>query len=207
MFTIYNNGSVGFRSTVDNLYNLKNIDELDETRFKPDEGIINDFSQEKNKQQKQEFLNSYKKIANIDTLEPVLYIKDIMTKEVFSLDSKTTIKEAYDFLKDNKIAQAPIISFGKKIVGMINKKIILNLIMDDIENIDSILNRKIEDIYLPEIITSDPNSEIRSVVRVMVDFKLDAIAIVDEDDILLGIVSSTDILKAVSHLPKLQLWS
>lgn len=47
MFTIYNNGSVGFRSTVDNLYNLKNIDELDETRFKPDEGIINDFSQEK----------------------------------------------------------------------------------------------------------------------------------------------------------------
>ena len=41
----------------------------------------------------------------------------------------------------------------------------------------------------------------------MLDFKLDAIPIVDENATLLGIVSKTDILRAVSHLPKLQLWS
>ena len=41
----------------------------------------------------------------------------------------------------------------------------------------------------------------------MVDFKLDAIAIVEENDILVGIVSKTDIIKAISHLPSLQLWS
>jgi CBS domain-containing protein len=60
---------------------------------------------------------------------------------------------------------------------------------------------------LPEIITAEPISDIRRVAKVMIDFKLDAIPIVDEESILLGIVSKTDILKAVSFLPKLQLWS
>lgn len=207
MFAVYNNGSVGFRSTADNLYNLKNVEELQETRLKPDEGFIQNFSNEEKEHQKQEFLNTYKKIANLDTSEPVYYAKDIMTKNVFSMDNNVSIEEAYTFLKENQITQIPITGFGKKIIGIINKKIILNLIMEDIENIKNILNRKIEDIYLPEIITAAPMADVRSVVKVMLDFKLDAIPIVDENDILLGIISKTDILRAVSHLPKLQLWS
>ena len=79
--------------------------------------------------------------------------------------------------------------------------------MNDIENAQEILKRKIEDIYLPEILTAEPESDVRKVVQIMLDFKLDAITIVDENDVLMGIVSKTDILKAVSHLPKLQLWS
>ena len=41
----------------------------------------------------------------------------------------------------------------------------------------------------------------------MIDFKLDAIPIVADDDILVGIVSKSDILRAVSYLPKMQMWS
>ena len=210
MFAVYNNGSVGFRSTADNLYNLKNVDEVADVRLKPDEGFIQEMDK-RNQNQAERFsseaLNSYKKMANIDTLEPVYHVKDIMTKEVFYIDNKSSIKEAYDLLHEKKIAQIPVISFGKKIVGMISKKIILNLIMADIENIQNVLDRKIEDIFLPEIITAEPISDIRRVAKVMIDFKLDAIPIVDEESILLGIVSKTDILKAVSFLPKLQLWS
>ena len=52
-----------------------------------------------------------------------------------------------------------------------------------------------------------PNSALRKVAKVMIDFKLHAIPIVDEHDILIGIVSKTDIIKAVSHIPQFQLWS
>ena len=44
-------------------------------------------------------------------------------------------------------------------------------------------------------------------LKVMLDLKLDAIPIVDDSDVLMGIISKTDILKAVANLPKLQLWS
>ena len=57
------------------------------------------------------------------------------------------------------------------------------------------------------MITAEPTTDIRKVAKVMIDFKLGAIPIVDEDGILRGIVSKTDIIKAVSHIPRLQLWS
>ncbi|CAM3805937.1 CBS domain-containing protein [Arcobacter cloacae] len=209
MFAVYNNGSVGFRSTSDNLYNLKNIDEVSETRLKPDEGfmaLLNQSNNE-NKKSEQKALNTYKKMANIDTLEPVFLVKDIMTKDCIYIDAKSTIQEAYDVLKGLKIEQLPVVSFAKKILGVINKKVILNLLMEDLENNKTILSKRIEDIYLPQLITSDPMTDIRSVAKVMLDFKLHAIPIVAENDILIGIVTKTDILKAIAHNPKLQLWS
>ena len=203
MFTIYNNGSVGFRSTADNLYNLKNIDESSESRFKPDEGLINDFSNKK----KDDALNAYKKMANLDISEPVYHVKDIMNKEVITIEVNASLKEAYALLKEEGIGQIPITSYGKKIVGLLSQKFILNLLMEDLENYENILNKKIEDLFLPDMITTDPISDIRRVAKVMVDFKLEAIPVVDEEDILLGIISKTDLIKAISQLPKLQLWS
>lgn len=59
MFAIYNNGTVGFRSTSDNLYALKNVEELESARFEPKEGLIQNFSNELNQEKKDQFLNSY----------------------------------------------------------------------------------------------------------------------------------------------------
>ena len=137
MFTVYNNGNVGFRSTADNLYELKNIDELSPARLKPDEGFIQQFNNKKDQGEKKSSENAiseYKKMANIDTLEPVYEVKDIMTRNCIYIDNESTIKDAYDSLKELDINQMPVVSFGKKITAMINKEQILNLLMNDIEN-------------------------------------------------------------------------
>ena len=210
MFTIYNNGNVGFRSTADNLYELKNIDELSSTRLKPDEGFIQQFNNKRDEGQKKSSENAidqYKKMANIDTLEPVYQVKDIMTRDCIYINAESTIEEAYDSLKDSDINQMPVVSFAKKIIAMINKEKILYLVMDDIENSKYTLMKKLDDVYLDEVITADPISDIRRVAKVMIDFRLDAIPIVDENDILQGIVSKTDIIKAISNIPHFQLWS
>lgn len=102
MFAIYNNGTVGFRSTSDNLYNLKTIEEIEPIRFEPKEGLIQDFSSQLSQEQKKEFINSYKKIAQLDTLEPVYKISDIMTQDVFHVTKDSTIEEIYYFLKEKK---------------------------------------------------------------------------------------------------------
>jgi CBS domain-containing protein len=210
MFTVYNNGNVGFRSTADNLYELKNIDELSPIRLNPDEGFIQEFNNKKNKDEKKSSENAieqYKKMANIDTLEPVYEVKDIMTRNCIYIDNQSTIKDAYDSLKELDINQMPVVSFGKKITAMINKEQILYLLMNDIEDSKNTLKKKLNDVYLDKVITANPISDIRRVAKVMIDLKLDAIPIVDENDILHGIVSKTDIIKAISHIPHFQLWS
>jgi len=212
MFAIYNNGSVGIRSTADNLYELKNTEAPHKTEMKPDDDTLFEqlvTSQDKNKKKapSQEALSAYKKMANIDTSDIVYHVQDIMTADCFDIDIKQTVSEAYETLKEHQVSQIPIVAEGKKIMGLINKKMILNLLIEDIDNAKAILNRKLDDLYLPEIITTDPITDIRRVAKVMIDFKLDAIPVVNNQDVLVGIVSKTDIIKAVSHIPKLQLWS
>lgn len=207
MFAIYNNGTVGFRSTSDNLYALKKVEELESARFEPKEGLIQNFSNELNQEKKDQFLNSYKKVATLDTLEPVYKARDIMTHDVIYARNDLTIEDIYYLIKEKKVSQIPITGFGKKIIGIVNKKIILSLLMNHLDDTQAILKRKIDDVYLPEVLTADPDSDVRDVVKVMLDLKLDAIPIVDDSDVLMGIISKTDILKAVANLPKLQLWS
>lgn len=208
MFPINRIETGGFGITTGNLYNVKNINEISETKLKLDESFIQNFSNEKDRSfKKDEALDTYKKMVNIDTSEPVYQVKDIMTKNCIYIHIESTVNEAYESLNSLDVNQMPVVSFGKKIRGMINKKMILELLMDNLENSKYNLNKKIEEIKLPEIITVAPTVEIRKVAKVMIDFKLDAIPVVDENDILVGIVSKTDILKAISYLPKMQLWS
>lgn len=209
MFAIYNNGSVGFRSTADNLYELKNTNAPLDARLKPDDDTL---FQELSKKQEQngptvEAVNIYKKMSNIDTSEIVYHVEDIMTTNCMYVTDKSTLQDAYDILKEHDFSQMPILTSDKKILGMINKKIILNLLIEDIENSRSILSKKLEDLYLNEVITTEPITDIRRVSKVMLDFKLDAIPVVNKNDVLVGIVSKTDIIKAVSYIPKLKLWS
>lgn len=210
MFAIYNNGSVDFRSNSDSLYELKDVGNVQATNLNPDEGFVEYFAKANNKNNRKpdvSGIDSYKKMANIDTSEMIFQVKDIMTKNCIYIDTQSTVKDAYDVLREFKIGQMPIVTFGKKILGMIDKKIILNLLMEDLDNTQNVLHRKLEDIYLPQLITADPSTDIRRIANVMIDFKLRAVPIVGENDILLGIVSKTDIIKAVSHIPHLQLWS
>lgn len=211
MFAVYNNGNIGFRNTVDNLYSLKRLDAPNEARLKPDDdSLFQDYTnykdEDKSGNQNEKAINAYKKMANLDTTEKVYHVSEIMTKDCITLSSSYSLEEAYYELKENKVNQIPVLSDNRKILGMINKKIILNMIVEDIDSAKIILERKIEDIYLPELITTDPITDIRRVAKVMIDFKLDAIPVVDSGDYLVGIVSKSDIIKAVATIPKFQLW-
>ena len=208
MFPINRIETGGFGITTGNLYNVKNVNELSETKLKLDESFIQNFSNEKDRaQKKDEALDTYKKMVNIDTSEPVYQVKDIMTKNCIYIHIESTVNEAYESLNSLDVNQMPVVSFGKKIMGIIDKKMILNLLMDDLENSKNILEKKLEDLYLEQLITADPQTDIRKVAKVMIDFKLHAVPIVEENDILIGIVSKTDIIKAVSNIPQFQLWS
>lgn len=211
MFAIYNNGSVSVRSTADNLYEIKNTEAPQKTSLKPnDDTLFQDYLDKDKKDTQsnnQEEINIYKKIAHIDTSDIVYHVKDIMTRNCINIDISNSILDAYNTLRENQVAQIPVVSSNHKIMGMINKKMILNLLIEDIDNSRMILNKSLNEIFLPELITTDPISDIRRVAKVMIDFHLDAVPVVDKNDVLLGIVSKTDIIKAVSNIPKLQLWA
>jgi len=213
MFAIYNNNGLNYRSTIDNLYGLSNIDSIARVRNNVEEGLPKNYSTKRKKRLYEdtsidEATEIYKSVANIDTSQEIFHVKDLMTKNVYVLTKDNTLQEAYDLMEEKKIRQIPIINNNneRKIISIINQKDILNAIMDDIEYSSSTAKKTIGSLNLGDVITADPITDIRRVAKVMVDFSLTAIPIVDQNDNLLGIVSRANILNAVSNTPPLQIW-
>ncbi len=211
MFTIYNNGIVDYKSSTENLYNVKNINETTKFTFDPKEDSVKDFQnkQDQNgeKKKQEQFLSSYKKISQINQGNQFFFVRDIMSQDLLYIDNSHTIKEAYELLKDKKTAQIPVTTIDKKIVGLIDAKFILSLLMQNLDQPNLLLNRRLRDISFPEIITVNPDSELKDVIKIMFDFEIGTMAVVNEEGILKGIISKSYILKAMSCIPQLEIWS
>ena len=212
MFTIYDNGEMSFRSTAEALNDKRKVDALAEAKLNPDthdDNLFEDYlkSKNENNNSKEHAINAYRKVANLDTSEPVYHVEDVMSREPVSINLDASIKDTYELLKDKKVNQIPVLSSSGTIVGVIGRRFILDLIVDDIERASEVLERKLESISFDKVITVHPISDIRRVAKVMIDLRLNAVPVVNEFDTLVGVVSKTDIIEAVSHIPNFKLWS
>ena len=212
MFTVYNNGIVDYKGSPDNLYNVKNINEITNIRFDPQEKSFTDFKnkQEKqnNKKQEEQFLSSYKKMSQINQPNNQFYfVKDVMIQDVLYIDDSHSVKEAYELLKDKKIEQIPVTTIDKKIVGLIDAKFILSSLLQNLDEPNTFLNRRLREISFPEIIATNVEAELKDVLKVMFDFQIGTMAVVDNEGFLKGIVSKSYIFKAMSCVPHFEVWS
>ena len=120
MFPINRIETGGFGITTGNLYNVKNINELSETKLKLDESFIQNFSNEKDRaQKKDEALDTYKKMVNI--ISP--YINQVYTvtpnnqralngAELSDLFKKNNVNSEYQ--TDISKAVSSAVSFSNK---------------------------------------------------------------------------------------------
>ena len=81
------------------------------------------------------------------------------------------------------------------------------LVVEDDQKTYYVRDKTVADVMSNQVITADPTSNARRIAKVMMDYHLSALPIVDEHDSLLGLVSRSDILRAVINDPPLSLWT
>ena len=208
MFAMYDDDGLNFRSTIDNLYTVHEI--------APSKRIKNDTKENKNSSKfdtfykgkiDQEAKDKYKQIANLDTRVEIFHVEQIMSHTAVIISDTKSIRECYDMMQENEVQQLLIQADNfNHLKGMVTKHDILNHFMENVEN-RNILNTPISEIVKNKIITTDPISDIRRVAKVMIDFNLNAIPVVDGEENILGVVTRHDIVDAVSNIPHLQIWA
>ncbi len=217
MFAMYDDDGLNFRSTIDRLYTVheahpsqvvknKTAEQEDDDERKQHRESFKDklYDGKINEKAKQQ----YKQVANLDTRVEIYHVEQIMNRKVIAVDDSATVKECYDIMQEYNIQQLAVRADTQShLKGMVTKHDILNLFMDDIESAKRNLNKHIYDISTKKIITTDPISDIRRVSKVMIDFNLNAIPVVDGEDTIVGIVTRNDILKAVASIPHFQIWA
>ena len=209
MFAMYDDDGLNFRSTIDHLYNLHKI---------TSSGIIKNNPDQQNKQNFQETLHKgkitqkakdkYIQVTNMDTQHEIFHVNQLMCTHVITIEDTATIQECYELMQEYGIQQLPIVADSKlHLKGIVTIHDIIRYIFTDIQYAEHNSHNQISDISTKKIITTDPISDIRRVAKVMIDFNLNAMPVVDGDDSLIGIVSRNDIIKAVSTIPHLQIWA
>lgn len=211
MFAVYNTNGLSFRSTIDNLYKLNSVEKLSGIHNQVAEGKPQSFTvPSENLYQgpiTKKAQAAYKKMTHIDTREPIYQVEQLMCDVVVTVNEETTLQECYEIMVKHKIKQIPVRSLENKLEGIITQKKILDVLINDLDYANHTVNKPVLNFMSTNIITTDPISDIRRVAKVMVDFNFNAMPIVTQKDSIVGIVSRTDILKAVATIPPLQLWA
>lgn len=118
------------------------------------------------------------------------YVHAIMTTEVVTLRPDSTLGEAREILLSKRIHHLPVVE-NNKLVGLITSWDIFKLGQSaaDYKNVP------VSEVMTRQIATLDPDQHLGAVAEVLERHLFHAVPIVNDDKELLGIVTSTDLIR------------
>ncbi len=119
----------------------------------------------------------------------MLYVKDIMTRNVRALDSTSTIVEAAKAMAKWKIG-ALIITEGESPVGIITEGDISRCVAKSIDT-----KTRLRDLGKKNLVTVTPDERLEDAAKAMADAGVKKLPVI-EDGKLVGIVTQTDIVNS-----------
>jgi acetoin utilization protein AcuB len=143
------------------------------------------------------------------TSKPALLAQDLMTSPVTWLPSDSTLLEAWSLMQHKGIHHLPVTSVHGTLVGMISNHDLLPY-AHELESVNSpgpSAGHTLARVMNSQVLSATPTTEIREIAHVMLDEQVSAIPILDSSRQPIGILTTSDILRAIVHRSPLELWT
>lgn len=139
----------------------------------------------------------------------MLKLNDIMTRDLVTATPDMTIRDAMELLSERHVSGAPVLD-GGKIVGIFSASDILVLLAELNDTNPSLTFRRrkgrtsaLEDVTVDEVMTRKvhslpPDAAVDEAAMLMVEKQIHRVLVMEED-VLVGIVSTSDVAKAVAE--------
>lgn len=121
----------------------------------------------------------------------MLKARDVMTREVITIDPEAGLDEAIRTLVDNKISGMPVCDAAGAIIGMISERDILNFMFSG-----NLKATTVKEAMSTTVISFSPDADLEKLCLAMGEKQLRRIPIV-EGGKLVGIVSRRSIIRTV----------
>ena len=149
----------------------------------------------------------------------MLKARDIMTKDVVTVNPHTSIRELAALLLQQKVSGAPVVDEAGKLLGVVtesdlifqNKKVHLPTavaILDAFVFLESpgkmeqelkkMAGAKVGDICSQQLITVGPETELEEIATLMAEKKVHTLPVLDGDQ-LVGIIGKSDIIRTIAQ--------
>jgi CBS domain-containing protein len=121
-------------------------------------------------------------------------IADYMSKHLVTLTEETSVLDAIQKLLNHKVTSAPVLDAQKRLVGMFSEKDSMKVVLECAYN--QSMSGKVGEYMSVDIVTVDANA---SIVDLASRFEASSVRSypVYEDNQLVGLISRTDVLRAL----------
>jgi len=142
--------------------------------------------------------------------EPAILAKQVMTTPVVSLNLEVSMAEAWKLFHHRRFRHVPVISTDQRIVGILSDRDLwreaAGIHKHPIAESINLSNLTVQDIMTDRVLTAHPDTEIRTIARVMFEERIGAMPIVNEVGTPVGIMTRSDILRVVMNQIPFELW-
>lgn len=130
----------------------------------------------------------------------MLLVKDSMTCEVVTLTPETTAGEALALCREKKIRHLPVVEDGR-LAGMVSDRDLRSATpaFGDAARAEALNRIVVADVMSREVFTAAPEDPIEQAANTMREKRIGCLPVVEHDE-LVGIVTSSDVMEALTYL-------
>jgi acetoin utilization protein AcuB len=137
---------------------------------------------------------------------PLFHARQIMQTKVIIVNVDDTVAAAWELMRESGIHQAPVFNSAAKLIGVVSERDLLTSLNLSQDVPTHILDRRVSDVMRSPVVASAPLTDIRRIARVMLEYEIDGVPILDESERLVGFISRSDMLRVMMKDPPLSLW-
>jgi len=132
-------------------------------------------------------------------------IDQILTREITTVHIAQKVSDVRKIFAENGFHHVPVVS-GKKLIGIVSASDILGISVEgvgsDERSMDAYIDHQfsIEGLMKKDLKTLSTKSKISDAAEILSDGKFHAVPVVDENDDLVGLVTSTDLIRFLRDL-------
>jgi len=119
-----------------------------------------------------------------------LKVRDVMVREVITVDESSSVKEAVDIMNEFQIGSLIVLEKGKA-KGIVTERDFLRRVIAEAKDV---LNTKVKEIMTTPLVVVESGMDLEEAVNMMFQNKIKKLAVVDANK-LVGIVTLTDIAR------------
>jgi acetoin utilization protein AcuB len=130
-----------------------------------------------------------------------------MTRHPIMIAPETPAIEAQKIMGENKVRHLPVVGDGKRLVGLITRQR-LALKPDTLASLDVWeISRYLADLSVKQLMvkaedvyTIEPDRTVERAARILTDHKIGALPVVEDNDVVVGILSEIDLLRSFQEM-------
>jgi acetoin utilization protein AcuB len=135
-----------------------------------------------------------------------LKVSDVMTRDVTTVFEESNLQQVLSILGPYRFRHLPVVD-GTRVVGILSQRDLLQVTSQGLDKTPAAKLREarvleqtfVRDVMNGKVVTIQPDAPLAVAAQSMLENRVGALPVVDEQDQLLGIVTESDLLRHLAH--------